>query len=270
MTETANLSAGRTAYEWFGPQGGPVAVCIHGLTTPSYIFAGTARSMASLGYRTLTYDLWGRGGSDRPSGRQTPEYFLDQLQDLLGHEGINGPVTLIGYSMGAVLAARYAVEAAFQPRALILLAPAGFEPQPRSRAATLMKAPVIGDLWSRIAGRAALRRAAEAARGQATLVPDLVDRQIRECDRPGYPASVLSSLRHTLTKPADDDHRALARMGVPLLAIWGDDDPVIGKTAIGRLAQLNPAAHHVQIAGAGHALPQTHPREVAEAIRAFV
>ncbi|MEM7630581.1 MAG: alpha/beta hydrolase, partial [Pseudomonadota bacterium] len=34
----ALLSQGRTHYEWLGPERGPVAVCIHGLTTPSFVW----------------------------------------------------------------------------------------------------------------------------------------------------------------------------------------------------------------------------------------
>ena len=268
--EFADLPAGRTAFEWFGPKMGPIAVCIHGLTTPSYIFAGTARSMASLGYRTLVFDLWGRGQSDCPKGGQTPGYFLAQLNDLLAAEDINAPLTLIGYSMGAVLAVQHAVQTAYRPRALILLAPAGLEQIPRDPAARRRLAPVVGEVWARTGGLRALRQVAMQAQDKATLVPDLYARQLAETERPGYAASILSSQRHTLNRPIDDAHRAAYDLGIPTLAIWGAEDDVIGRRGAGRLAELNPDAHHVDVPGATHLLPQTHPREVADAIRAFV
>ena len=37
--QIAELSQGRTHYRWHGPENAPVAVCVHGLSTPSYVFA---------------------------------------------------------------------------------------------------------------------------------------------------------------------------------------------------------------------------------------
>ena len=84
--ELAHLPQGTTHYRWAGREGDPVVVCIHGLSTPSYIFAATARSLASLGYRVLTYDLYGRGYSARVAGAQGRDFFLGQLRALLRHQ----------------------------------------------------------------------------------------------------------------------------------------------------------------------------------------
>lgn len=62
----ATLSQGDTHYTWIGPLRGPVAVCIHGMTTPSFVWHGLAKGLAAWGYRVLIYDLYGRGYSDRP------------------------------------------------------------------------------------------------------------------------------------------------------------------------------------------------------------
>lgn len=79
---------------------GPVAVCVHGLTTPSFVWHGLARGLATFGYRVLIYDLYGRGYSDRAPGHQDQAYFLQQLNDLLEDQQIKGDITLLGYSMG--------------------------------------------------------------------------------------------------------------------------------------------------------------------------
>ena len=42
------------------------------------------------------------------------------------------------------------------------------------------------------------------------------------------------------------------------------------RVRLGRLAELNPDAHHAQIAGAGHVVLQTQPSKVAEALRDFL
>lgn len=59
--EFAELSRGVTHYQWLGPEGGPLVVCVHGLTTPSFVWEGIAPRLAEAGYRVLTYDLYGRG-----------------------------------------------------------------------------------------------------------------------------------------------------------------------------------------------------------------
>ena len=66
----AELSRGRTHYQWLGGARGPVAVCVHGLTTPSQVWSDYARELSDLGYRVLVYDLYGRGFPTRcPAGR---------------------------------------------------------------------------------------------------------------------------------------------------------------------------------------------------------
>ena len=78
----AQLPNGATHYRWSGPEDGPVAVCIHGISTPSFVFAATEQSLAAQGFRVLTYDLYGRGQSARPGGAQTSAFFVDPLEQI--------------------------------------------------------------------------------------------------------------------------------------------------------------------------------------------
>ena len=266
----ADLPTGATHYRWSGPKDGPVAVCIHGLSTPSYIFAATERSLTGLGYRVLTYDLYGKGYSARPRGRQTSAFFIAQLRALLRDQHIAGPVTLVGYSMGGAIAAAFAATERDRVNALVLVAPAGLTPVYDDWKSRLWLLPVLGDWAIRVWGGIALRRELVEHRTAATVVPNLEDRQAAETQVRGFLPSILSARRHILREDRDADHRALARQSVPVLAIWGSDDPVIPLAAIGRLAKLNPDAHHTQIPGAGHVLLQTHPAQVSEALRKFL
>jgi pimeloyl-ACP methyl ester carboxylesterase len=266
----ADLPGGQTHYQWWGPKAGPVAVCIHGLSTPSYIFAGTARSLAALGYRVLTYDLYGRGYSDRPPGHQSIDFFTAQLRSLLERQDIDGPLTLVGFSMGGAIATAFAAEEGKRIEALVLMAPAGVAPLYNGWQSRLWTAPLIGDWAARVLGGWALRRELASDVRAATIVPNLADRQVAETRVRGYLPALLSSRRHTLATTLDDDHRTIARYGIPVLAIWGKDDRVIPVATLGRLAELNPDAFHVQIKGAGHGLPQTHPSKVADALVAFL
>ena len=267
---SAKLPSGTTFYRWSGPEGGPVAVCVHGLTTPSIVFSGVSRALSALGYRVLVYDLYGRGLSDRPAGQQTPAFFLRQLRELLADQGVTGRYTLIGYSMGASIASALAAREGSRVDALVLLAPAGVKPVPALPYDSLLTLPVFGDWLMRLAGGWLLRRQLAAAGASPTMVPDLREKQIAETRTRGYLPAVLSARRHTLTRTHKTDHETIRDNGTPVLAIWGRDDSVIPIKTMGTLAHLNPDAHHVEIADAGHEFLQTHPSRVAEALRWFL
>jgi len=266
----AELPKGRTHFRWSGPVNGPIAVCIHGLSTPSYLFAGTERSLAALGYRVLTYDLYGRGYSDRATGRQTIDFLLAQLRDLLGNQGIDEPLTLVGFSMGGALATAFAAEEGKRIKSLVLIAPAGLVQPQDDPLARLWTFPAIGDWLMRVAGGWALRRELAAQINDPTIIPDLLDRQAAETRTRGYLPALLSSRRHALSGTLDDDHAAIRGYGTPVLAIWGRLDPVIPIRAMARLTELNPECHHVEIQDGGHCLPQTHPSNIAEALQTFL
>lgn len=266
----AQLPQGATHYQWSGKEDGPVIVCIHGLSTPSYVFAATERSLAALGYRVLSYDLYGRGFSARAQGRQDIGFFARQLRALLKHQEVQGPVSLLGFSMGGQIAAAFAAGNDGAVNALILVAPAGLKSEDATPQPTRWTAPLIGDWMTRVFGGIAMRRELVEHRTIATIIPDLEDRQAAETRTRGFLPAVLSSRRHVLSRSAAAFHRRIAEDGTPVLAIWGNDDPVIPLRDMGQLARFNPRAHHVQIKGAGHNLLQTHPSDVAEALRDFL
>ncbi len=191
----ADLDQGATHYTWSGPEGGPVVVCIHGLSTPSYVFAATQRHLAGMGFRVLTYDLYGRGYSDRPRSAQTLDFFLTQLRGLLQHQNVGGPFVLLGFSMGAQIAIAFASEEGPRVGALVLVAPAGlnapnteFDP---------WTAPILGDWLTRVAGGWKLRRTLVEEGQIATIIPDLERRQAAETRTRGFLPAVLSSRRRS-------------------------------------------------------------------------
>lgn len=263
----AHLPQGGTHYAWSGPETGPVVVCIHGISTPSFVFAATERSLAALGFRVLTYDLYGRGHSARSTGKQDAAFFVTQLTQLLRHQEVSGPVTLLGFSMGGQIAAAFAAETPDRVNRLILVASSGLAPTETTGQSKLWTAPIIGDWLTITFGGAALRRELVEHLSLATVIPNFEDMQAAQTRLPGYLPALLSSRRHLLGKSAVADHQRITRAEIPVLALWAADDPNIPLAAMGELARLNPDAQHVQIPGAGHSLLQTHPREVAEALK---
>ena len=264
----ALLSQGRTHYQWLGPDRGPVAVCIHGLTTPSFVWRGMAKGLALMGFRVLVYDHYGRGYSETIGGRQNAAFFLQQYNDLLAHENVTEPVTLIGYSMGGAIAAHVAASQPERVKQLILLAPAGMTELMNGRLKLTRDLPVIGDWLFLATYPFILRKGITAEVGIPGSVENITDLQRSETDRRGYFPAVLSSLRGVLRHQLTEEHAAIAAAGVPTLAIWGAEDDVITIDSKDVLAEWNPNALQSVVDGAGHGLTYTHTDQVLEAIRA--
>lgn len=261
----ATLSQGRTHYRWQGPEEGAVTVCVHGLTTPSFVWDGLAPGLAAAGRRVLVYDLYGRGYSDRPEGAQDAAFFTGQLRELLADQGVTGPVTLIGYSMGGAIATEFAAGHPERVARLVLIAPAGLGHDLGPVARRVARGGPLA-LWLMLAAfPRSFQRGCEAERALPTSVPRIVDRQQAELRRRGFVPAVARSLSGVLAQDLAPGHARIAQSGPPVHAIWGAADTVIPLDRKDRLAALNPAARQSVIAGAGHGLTYTHTAEVLAA-----
>jgi pimeloyl-ACP methyl ester carboxylesterase len=264
------LSQGITHFRWIGPVRGPVAVCVHGLTTPSMVWDAVAKGLALMGFRVLVYDLYGRGYSDRAPGLQDQDFFIRQLEDLLASQGITEDVTLLGYSMGGAIVTAFAARHPERVLRVILLAPAGMGHDLGKLARFTRDTPILGDWLMLLRYPGAHRKGTEAERVLPTEVEGIVDYQQAELSKRGFVPAVLSSLRGILPRPLEKEHRAISREGIPVLAIWGRDDTVIPIRAMGQLTQWNRVARHEVIEGAGHGLTYTHASAVVRAIEAGI
>lgn len=262
----ARLSDGVTHYQWHGPSRGPVAVCVHGITTPSFVFDGIVKGLVEKGYSVLTYDLFGRGFSDRPKADYNREFYIRQLKELLENQGISGHVMLVGYSMGGCVAMGQAGRMPDKIARLVLIAPAGLAHSVGGTANFARNVPILGDWVMQVFGG---RRVVDDAQPSETL-PDLRDRMREQVQSRGFLRAVLSSYRNMVAGRCNSDLQAMQRQGLPILAIWGEDDAIIPSSAREKMAALNPDVRHVIIPGAGHAVPHSHARQVATAMDQFL
>ncbi len=261
-----NLADGDTYFQWQGPEGGPVVVLIHGLTTPSFVWRSISWSLSVSGYRVLSYDLFGRGFSDRPKGLQDRVFFVSQLSELLDREKIDRDLTLIGYSMGGAIATCFASMYPSRIRQIILLAPAGMHRFSSGMIRLVRDVPGLGDWLMLLVYPTILRRGLDAEKDFETSVPDVNTLQRAELRVRGFIPAVLASVRGILSEPLALDHRCIAKWEIPVLAIWGSDDDVIPERSAARLADWNSEADQEVIQGAGHGLTYTHTDEVMRLI----
>lgn len=264
--QVADLPNGPTWFQWRGPEDGPVAVCVHGLTTPSFVWGPLADHLAGMGFRVLTYDLYGRGLSARPKGEQDSAFFNAQLAALLDHQGIEGGFTLLGYSMGGAIATGFAAAHLSRVQQLCLIAPAGLGHDLGPVAGMAINHPNIGKWMMLGFYPRSLRRGLASERGLPSAIPNMVDLQMAESRKRGFAPAILSSLRGIMDEDLAPAHRAICDAGIPTLAIWGEADDVIPLAGRDRLTELNPEARNVVIPGAGHTLAYTHVTAVARAL----
>lgn len=262
----ADLSQGMTYYRWVGPVRGPVAVVIHGLTTPSVGMEPLAEGLGGMGYRVLMYDLYGRGLSDAPRGRQDRQFFLRQLDDLIADQGLGEDLTLVGYSMGAAIATAFAADNPHRVKRVIMIAGAGIMMNETGFVRFCRRVPVLGDWLHGILGGRHIRKAIPD-RARRPEISRVLMAQRQELRRRGYLPAVLSSRRGMLSDTQESEHRKLGLEDVPVVAIWAQMDEVIPVVASSELSQWNRAARQNVVEDATHALPYTHSAALLDAIR---
>lgn len=82
-------------------------VMIHGYLASSHYFKHIQAKLAKT-YTVISLDLLGFGASPKPRGNYTYEEHIDALKTTLDHLNIQTPFVLLGHSMGALIALRYA------------------------------------------------------------------------------------------------------------------------------------------------------------------
>ncbi len=267
--EFANLSQGVTRYKWFGPARGPCAIVIHGLTTPMEGMAPTARALGEMGYRVLTYDLYGRGLSDAAKGKQTRAFFLQQLAELCEVHDLREDLTIVGYSMGGQIATAFAKANPYIIKQVILIAPAGIVTVESGFSRFCRRFPLIGD-WAHAMFGFKRHLTTIPQKARDSTIDRVLRAQRRQLDRRGYLPAILSSRRGMLSETMEAEHRTLARKGIPVLAIWGREDTVIPLRASADLTVWNRKARHEMVDGADHGLPFTHGDAILGALRSVI
>ncbi|MBT2131477.1 alpha/beta fold hydrolase [Aliiroseovarius lamellibrachiae] len=263
----AELPSGLTHYQWHGVGRGPVVVMVHGLTSPSWVFQALIPHLTRFGFHILTYDLYGRGYSDRVAGAQDESFHVAQLEELLDALDIaDQEISLFGYSMGGSIATAYAARHPEQIDRLMLLAPAGMHYHPGPLLNWVRDKGRLGDwLWGAL-GAWQLRRTALAETDEVAI-HDLPERMVAETQNRGYLRAILSSERHMLSQSQEANHRAIAKTPIAVISVWGEEDSVIPLSSIGKLTEWNRRAYKYQIAGAGHGIGYSHPDAVAMALQ---
>ena len=246
-------------------------VLVHGLGGSQQNWLLVASAIAERGYAVSAVELAGFGANPlagRESSLQTNRGIVDRFIRQLG----NGPVVLVGHSMGGLISMMQAGANPESVSHLVLLDPAvplartsPMKPLPAALVRMLSKRPRIGAAFAstlarlegpeRLIANALKQYCADSARLDPGLVAALVEgeRARIALGRPylGYMQAYRSMLARTRDVRAYDREVAIP-VKAPTLLIAGGDDTLVPTEFIRRLATVRPDWTYVEMPGVGH------------------
>ena len=227
---------------------GPPVVLLHGFPQSSVMWADLA-GLLSGRFRVIAPDLLGAGDSEKPRdaplGLVAQAGYLGELLDALDV----GQVAAVGSSLGGGIAQRLALQG--RADALVLLNPVvdGFWPAEVTRA--LQDAPDE----QRVPGvvPAVIRSAFDLGMGHRTR---LSEERLRRYVAPFEGASGMAAFFRWVDSldgnGLEGSAAELERLEIPVLILWGEDDPYHPVAAAEQLNEWIPTSSLGLLPGCGH------------------
>jgi pimeloyl-ACP methyl ester carboxylesterase len=217
-------------------------------------------------HRVVAVDLRGFGGSEKPGSGYAIEDQAKFVAEGLKRLGVRG-ATVVGQSLGGTVATALGeVPGGFERRLVIIdQAPEERFSKGLGFTAELSTAPVIGPALWRVTPDFAIREGLEVAFAPGYDVPDRFVDEFRRMTYTSYDSDGEEG-DYMDEEPLD---RRIARMRIPLLAIFGAEDQIYeAKGALAAYATV-PGARTALIAGAGHSPNVERPARTAALVLSF-
>jgi pimeloyl-ACP methyl ester carboxylesterase len=235
---------------------GPTIVLVHGLGSSTEDWLPVARKLAH-DHRVVLVDLPGHGLSAAPDPFSLEQVSL-ALDAAIANETQDGPVILVGHSLGGLACAQYALDHPRRVRGLVLIESA-LTPQIEPGERAKLEQTLDHDYASFV-------RAAYMSYGRDSLQGERLWDQVRQQD----PEMVKRWIRLAWT--ADLSERAAA-ITVPVLAVlseraWPQGEPWTQATLELGYRKLY-AVHPVRFSGCGHFIMLDRPDDLARVIANF-
>jgi pimeloyl-ACP methyl ester carboxylesterase len=272
QSHVVELNGLRIHYVDWGSSSASPVVCVHGYTSSAQAFNGPARHFQDR-CRLVAPDVRGHGESAwSPAGAYQ---YQDQVGDLaaLVDALALGRFTLIGTSMGGIIAMAYAGAHPDRLQRLVLndigpdietgsqriTATVGSRPE---EFATLDEAMEYRRQVSPITAGRKLEDQHELALGVLRQRPD--GRWIWKMD----PAYIQQRVKHGAPR-RPDLWPVLKRVPCPTLVVWGTDSDVLSEAQARRMVEALPKGQLVAVPGVGHAPTLMEPA-VLKALEQFL
>jgi phosphomannomutase len=256
---------------------GPTILMVHGIYAgaSSFEFRKLVPSLARTN-RVVAFDLLGCGLSELPDLDYSAELFVEMIVDAIG-EFTDGPMTLLGSSLGGAFAVRAATRAPDRVKDLILIAPTGLgvldtDPSPAQRAITMLfRSPIAGEsAFNGLASRPSLgwflRNQSYA--DPASVTPEIIDHYYAVTHQAGARFVPAHFVGGALNCNVAND---LPFVEAPVLVLWGEraskTNPLERSYEYARLAKNGRLA---TFANSGLIPHEEEPEAVAATIVAFL
>lgn len=246
------LSQGVTHYEINGPDTGRVVILAHGASVPLYIWDSSAVALSNAGYRVIRYDRFGFGLSDRPDAAYDSTMFVKQLNELADSLKIQPPFDLMGLSFGGFVTGQYVKTHPEKVRTLTLVDPAASSTKAAGYVQFLSSVPLLREWFWQV------MVVPGAAAGQPgdflhpEHFPDWVDRYRPQMKYKGLGRAMNRTRAASNGYDYNALYTAVGKTGVPVLLIWGKQDPVVKFTFSDSVRKAIPSAEFAPIDSAGH------------------
>lgn len=236
---------------------GPPLVLVHGVGGDADQWAFCLEALA-VSHRVIAIDLLGFGRSDKPSIDYRIAGYVELLERFLTKLDI-GRASLLGHSLGGWITASFALAFPERVETLILTDAAGID-----------EAAAAIPIDLKVSTLANMRTVFHAMFYDPALVKDGLVELAYSLHLERGDGATIRSVLETLASPAEKLDAALARMRVPTLILWGEND------AITPLAMAH--VFHRRIAGSqlriipqcGHLPPLEKAGAFVDAVRAFL
>jgi pimeloyl-ACP methyl ester carboxylesterase len=242
------------AYEERGPRGDIPLLFLHGWNANAKIWTRIVDRLAKR-HRTISLDLRGFGASSAAPGPYNVETFSDDLSALILAADLD-PLVVIGHSMGAAVAQRFAIDRPDAVEGLVLVAPVP--------AGGMEFPPKVDAFFRSLPGNPAATHAWLERLTYREAPPD-VRALLREAAAAVAPEVALESYE-SWSKANFADEAATIATPTLVLAAAGDRP----EFARERVAELIPGSRYEIVAEAAHYAPVEVPEQIAGLIERFI
>jgi pimeloyl-ACP methyl ester carboxylesterase len=216
------LTRGQVHYELAGLAGGPLVVLVHGFSVPSFVWDPTVESLQSAGFRTLRYDLFGRGYSDRPNVAYDRSLYVGQLRELLDQLGVVDPVHLVGLSMGGAVIASFTTAHPERVDRLVFV-----DPFVGPADVGAVAVPGLGEYLTVVYLARVLPNRLSGEFHRPEKAPAWEGRFREQMRYRGFRRALLRSLRQFMAEDFSGLYAEVGRIGKPTLVVWGRHDRTV-------------------------------------------
>ena len=234
-----------------GPRDAPAIVLLHGSNADLHTWQPWVDRLKDR-YRLIRLDQRGHGLTGAAPGGYDADAFAGDIGKLADALKLDRFV-LAGNSMGGANAARFAMRHPERLAGLVLI-DAGGAPVKRegggNLAFTVLRMPVIGPIASQMMQRPLVERSLrQSVANQAIVTPAAIDRYWELARLPGNRQATRERFALPWTQFAGAD---VARIAVPTLVMWGEEDSLIPFAAGRWYVDTLPNARLVSYPGIGH------------------